>query len=541
MKNKSMWYGFFFLALLSACKTDTATPQVNGQAETNAKQAQEAFSRSKQYLEAWWMVRDSASGLIPQNLTAEADIWNPHNSAADNQAFMVLTASLLDEDLYHGPMKEDLRREVELTARILSLSDEFRFSTQSFSRAEVDTSKIIFGASEYMKDGLMPLLEYIGASPWQERMLQMLDDLSGLVRVAKKIEGNYLGNAPIEEVNGELLQVLTRTYWMTGNEAYLDWAIDIGDYYLLGERDILQFEKFRLRDHGCEIVGGLSELYATVHFARPEKKEKYQTAYYKLLDRILEIGTNEHGMFYDEINLKSGEVIQERLVDGFGYLYNAYYTVYVIDHYQPYKQAVEAALDNLRLYTNFRWQAESADGYADAIESAINLYNRLPKPALAAWIDSEMLVMWSKQQENGMIEAWHGDGNFARTSLMYGLMKTQGATIHPWKANVALGAVRSAQGLYVYISADEGWKGTLKFESARHQSHLKMPLDYPRINQFPEWYPIQSDEQYEMMTEGKDSRKKVKGSQLIEGIKVDVPKGSAVRMVIKKIPENPPV
>jgi len=83
----------------------------------------------------------------------------------------------------------------------------------------------------------------------------------------------------------------------------LDWAEAIGDHYLLGDhhptRDL---EYLRLRDHRCELISGLCELYVTLHFARPEKKKIYQQPLYEMLDRILEVGRNEDGFFYDGIN-----------------------------------------------------------------------------------------------------------------------------------------------------------------------------------------------------------------------------------------------
>ena len=54
---------------------------------------------------------------------------------------------------------------------------------------------------------------------------------------------------------------------------------------------------------------------------------------------------------------------------------------------------------------------------------------------------SEIQVMWSMQDSShrpntsqwrsyGVIEGWHGDGNFARTTIMYCLWKTQGVTAY---------------------------------------------------------------------------------------------------------------
>ena len=51
-------------------------------------------------------------------------------------------------------------------------------------------------------------------------------------------------------------------------------------------------------------------------------------------------------------------------------------------------------------YRNFDWESGSSDGYADAIEGALNLYAREPLASTAAWIDSEITVMWSMQDSS---------------------------------------------------------------------------------------------------------------------------------------------
>ncbi len=102
-----------------------------------------------------------------------------------------------------------------------------------------------------------------------------------------------------------------------------------------------------------------------------------------MLDRILEVGRNEDGFFYDAINPKTGEVIKERVADTWGYTLNGYYGVYLIDKKPAYKQAVLKTFSNLHAYKNQDWESGSSDGYADAIESALNLYNRIPDPEVA--------------------------------------------------------------------------------------------------------------------------------------------------------------
>jgi hypothetical protein len=346
---------------------------------------------------------------------------------------------------------------------------------------------------EYIKDGLLPITVWLGKSPWSDRMLEMLKDLHKEIEVASEIKEKGWGLASREEVNGDLLQVLSRMYWMTGDKEYLDWAILIGDYYLLGDHHPTKnLTYLRLRDHGCELISGLCELYAAVNTARPDKKAAYQKPLTETLDRILEVSRNDHGLFYDGINPQTGEITHPRIADNWGYTLNGFYTVYLIDKNPAYKDAVLKVFSNLDAYRNFDWEGGSADGYADAVEGALNLHNRIPAPNVARWIDSEIEVMWAKQREDGIIEGWHGDGNFARTTLMYNLWKSKGLHVEPWRADLYLGAEQKGDSLLITLRSSEPWKGKLYFDYSRFKENMKLPIDWPRINQFPEWFTVKT-------------------------------------------------
>ena len=105
----------------------------------------------------------------------------------------------------------------------------------------------------------------MGASPWQDRMMEMLDELFRHSDDFTRLGKYFKRASSVEEINGEMLQILSRVYWMTGMEKYLNRAIKIADHYLL-EMDFSQTDYLRLRDHGCEIIGGLSELFLTLHY-----------------------------------------------------------------------------------------------------------------------------------------------------------------------------------------------------------------------------------------------------------------------------------
>lgn len=522
--------------IFSSCSVNPVfQSEIVNRAVENGKQASEGFSKSLKFVNGWMTKTDSVTGLIPTNLTKSSDVWEPHNSAADNYAFMVLTAYLTDKDLYNGKMLEMLNTERKLTSRVKSLPDIWSFSKQNFLSDELKMSQVIFGTSEYIKDGLIPINEYIGKSAWQERMMEMLDDLQEHLVNPADLETLYSERmASVEEVNGNMLQILSRMYWMTGEQKYLEWAIKIGDYYLLGERDLSQIEYLRIRDHGCEIIGGLSELYVTVHFANPGKKELYKTQFYKVLDRILEIGRNEDGLFYNAVNAKTGEIVDGKIVDNWGYIFDAYYSVYLVDKKEEYREAVLKGFEKLNEnYRNYAWEGTSHDGYADALESGINLYNREPVAELKSWIDSEMQVMFAMQQPDGIIGGWHGDGNFARTAIMYSLWKTQGATIQPWCADVVLGAERTENETYFVLTAETDWEGKLVFDVPRHKTILHLPIDYPRINQFPEWFTAEEGMEYSIVSSQKNLTGKFTGKQLTEGLPVKLNAGEKLVVSVK--------
>jgi hypothetical protein len=257
-----------------------------------------------------------------------------------------------------------------------------------------------------------------------------------------------------------------------------------------------------------------------------------------MLDRILKIGRNEHGLFYNSINPQTGEH-SDGIADTWGYNLNGFYTVYLIDRTQAYRDAVLKALGSLNQhYKSYMWEGsrDSADGYADSIESAINLYNREPVPSSAQWIDSETKVMWNKQQPDGVIEGWHGDGNFARTTIMYCLWKTKGITIRPWREDVIFGAVQEGDTLKISIVADKKWEGKILFDTPRHETNMKMPLDWPRINQFPQWFTVQREKRYVVHDPTSSTTTTYTGKQLRKGITTNLQPGVGYHLLVSPAP-----
>lgn len=535
--------------LIVSCKTTSpeisdGEKQIFEKAMQNAAQANEGFIRSANYMKAWLAEADPESKLVPRRLSgADRDIWNAQDCAADNYPFLVLTSFFTDQERFHGLMTEMLESEVALTSRVKSMPDTYSFSKRGYLHDTVSMDRIIFGTSEYMKDGLLPLTEWLGRSQWADRMITMLKDMDDHINIADEFAKEGFGNAPAAEVNGELLQVLSRAYWMTGDLKYLDWAMQIGDHFLLGAGYPLSgFDYLKMRDHGCELVAGLCELYVTLHFANVEKKGVYQKPLYQLLDYILAHGRNADGLFYNAINPRTGEILSENLADTWGYTLNGFYDIYMLDSVAAYHDAVTVIFKNLHKYHNYNWENHGADGYADAIEGALNLYNRVPDDRAAEWIDAEIKVMWSMQdsshranaqqwKNSGIIEGWYGDGNFARTTIMYNLWKSKGTYLQPWNEAVRLGAEMKGDSLYITIQAQSAWEGRLHFDRARHAVEMRLPIDWPRINQFPEWYTVSADTRYQLAEMG-GNLKVTEGQKLIDGIPLMLQAGETKRFLL---------
>jgi hypothetical protein len=417
-----------------------------------------------------------------------------------------------------------------------ALPGDYDFNKEGFRHDEPDLSRLIFDGSEYVKDGLMPITELLGHTPWSERMIAIVDSI-----LENASFETPFGTLPADnvEVNGEMMQVLGRLHFMTGKAEYLDVACRIADYYLLGDhhptRDL---DELSLDDHACELISGLTEVYIACHLLRPDKAKAYHPAIHQLLDRVLETGTDEFGLMYERVNPKTAEVIRSHRSDNWGYNYNGFYTVYLADRTSRFRAATIKAMASLKPhYMKYPWEGWGSDGIADSVEGAINLFNREPNvEGVPEWIDRNMARMLLLQQSDGVIEGWHGDGNYARTAIMWALMKQQGVTIQPWREDVKLGAVRDGDAVQLVLTSDRPWQGQLIFDKPRHRTVMRLPLDYPRINQFPEWFTVETDATYrfeDVDANDNVAQQEVSGRTLLNGLPLQLEPGGKRRLRIE--------
>ncbi|HEY7511922.1 MAG TPA: hypothetical protein VIG50_16805, partial [Vicinamibacteria bacterium] len=398
-----------------------------------------------------------------------------------------------------------------------------------------------FGAAEYAKDGLLAITELLGRTPWFHRMADMTAALMERSAVPTRF-----GPLPDHgaELNGDVLQTLVRLAAMTGDPRFASWARRIGDAYVLDVLPALHglpgyewdFEKragpdrMRLRDHGNEIVVGLALLHALESDRGGERAASYREPLGRMLDRIL-AAANPDGMLPNEFRPSDLATLDPRLSDNWGYVYGAVYTHFMVTGDARYRDAVRRVLANLPKYRGHDWENGSHDGYADAIESALYLYAREPVPEAADWIESEVVRLIAFQQEDGTIERWYGDGNWARTLLLYAMWKTQGTFLEGWREGVKLGAVRDGERLLVSLEAPADWRGRLRFDHARHRRSLNFRQNYVRLNEWPEWFTVDENSLYQLTDAAGRTAVRL-GSELKDGFEVAGP----VRLFVEKAP-----
>ena len=491
-----------------------------------------------------WLHEIALPKIDPSTGLYKADgKWNYRDTAADCYPFFIWAAHVVDKNVLNGPARSVLHREIALcnTGQRIPVPWDFEKGAPA---TDTEWDDMVFQASEYVKDGLIAIVEVTGPDEWFDRMRAIEDDLWATARYdtpSGKIPSTNV------EVNGEQLQALARLFTMTGEAKYLDWADRLADYYFNDE----DFVVTRLRDHGCEIIGGLGLLHAVETTHRPDRANQYAPKLKHLFDTILARGCNEDGMMYDTLReaptgLKDvvGAAVEavtgkkeDRLSDGWGYNYVGYLCYDMATGTNTYRAQVERVLKNTAkpLYQDYPWEGESIDGFADSIEGALYLLNRVPVPEGFAWVDRETknnLVDHPSRLENG--DLWGTmklQANGVRTVLIHSLMHTQGVIARPWQQGLELGAAPRDKGLVISLRSEDGYTGALEFDLPRHRVYMGFANDWPRMNTLPEWFTVDPEATYSVQ-QGDAPPHLYTGRQLHAGLAVAVEPGEPVSIVV---------
>ncbi|MEN8132091.1 MAG: DUF6798 domain-containing protein [Pseudomonadota bacterium] len=512
-------------------------------ASVNAGLAREASYRAIKTLKAWESVRDPETGLVPRALRPNMAFWNPKDTAADLFPFLLIAGQMFDPD------SEELWLDALATERAISGSLPKTIRFQPTRVIEDSPASLVFGASEYAKDGLLAVAERSGRGAWFDRLEEIMQALIAQASVSTARGPVPSSNA---EVNGEILQVLARLHHATGKEEYLQMAERITEAYLFdvipaheglppedwrqGKKN-LSSSRFRLRDHGSEVIPGLAEVYLLETILGRPQADRYREPLKRLLDEVLVTGRTEDGLWVSSVDIRTREPVDETIADTWGYVLNAYQMFDLAEGISLYSNEVERTMRAAAALRSYPWHGQLHDGYADSIESMLNLLPWHDDPEFHRWVDDEIESMFAMQSESGFVEEGYLDGNFIRTALLYAQYKTRGINPTPWREDVSVGAAMDKEKgeLHVHVDAESSWTGRLKFDQPRHEMIWNLPFDYPRLNASPEWNVFVPHRMYSVQNLELNETLLMSGKALSEGLPVSVPAdGSPVRLVVSE-------
>ena len=512
-----------------------------GAARVGGLLAAEAQIRAARVL-AWWVGQlDPETGLLPKGVEAGDHLWDYADAGADLFPHLLIAATLL------SPGAVDPLTAVIPAEDALNVTGLPRNIDLDTNRQDPRVRDRMYGAVEYAKDGLLPLTERLGAGPWFGRM----QEIATAIDDARDVRTRF-GPIPSEEgeVNGQVLQVLARLYWATGDPAYREAAEPIARAYLElalpatnwvptrswdFERERTTTSAVQLRDHGNEIIAGLVEYHLIETALGLPSATGHRTAVRQMLDRLLDVGRRPGGLWESAIDLETGARLKDTLSDNWGYLYAAYLTQALIEEQWPggdarvaarYRAAAAEGLNAASALDFYPWQGDEQDGYADTIESALYLLNRLDVPVAAHWVDRQAGTLFGAQDEHGTVEQGYLDGNFVRTSLLYAAWQSGGLRLDPWMPAATVGATRDGGCATIVVSAGRDWQGRLVFDTPRHALHLKLPVNYPRLNEWPEWFTVDQAARYRLVDAAAGEDRLVDGTELGAGVPLTLSAGS---------------
>jgi len=544
-------------AVVATAATSGFDQDAWSRAENNSRIYDECGRGARQILTGWLEIkRDSETHLY-----SRGGEWNYQNEAADHYSSLVLMAYHLQPELNerNGALHTTLANSIRLCTTDSGLPSTFNLKNKTPGKVDVGA------ICEWLRDGLLRMVELIGTDNDYFREFVRLTD-------AVLANGNRRGGLSTIvkgfEDEGNLMQVLARLAAMSGQTKYLDVAEVMADNYLLAD-PLAKIEKFNFVDHGCELVPGLTELFIMESKLNRPKARLYREPLRRLLDRLLEVGRHpESGLWYCRANLQgdqpkqqgqprkrkqpgiSGAEFDSDVPHCWGYVLFAYENYDRATGENRYRAAVEKPMrwlaanrsrfDELK---NRQWPWNfSAGCFGDSYESMIILWNRYSDVlGVPEWLDWTTWVGGLRRQADprfGPGVGGHTDGCIGRNLCAHMMLQSQGVRAVPYQDGLGCGAVRSHNGLRVFVRSEKAWSGRLCFDQRRNAYPLAT-IDWARVNEMPQWFVVDPASVYEVRMDEADSAH-LQGETLIRGIELTLAAGRQHRIeVVRTVRRRP--
>ena len=513
-----------------------------GVARLNAIFAAEGFRRSRLVLDRWLTRFDPATGLLPSSLEPDGQLWAYGDTGSDLYPHLAIATHLL------APEHDRLFTRLLEAERKLGpdVPDDVRIP--GGQPVGLDLNDRIFGTAEYAKDGLLPMLDRLGPDPWLGRLVEIADKI--LAASATPTRSHGMMPADSTEVNGDMLQVLARAYWATGDKKYLEAANRIGRTYTqevfptttylppnrwdFVEKEPLDRRRFRLSDHGNEIL-----LRPARVAPRRDRRRRSRGRHGPPGDppdagpprrQGPEPGRPLDAGHRDPLRQgRSGRLLRQLGLRLAGVPDPGARRVGSRPDGDPaagarYREVAAKSLGALASYRFYNWQSGEMDGYADAIESAIYILHEVDDPAAELWLDDQIGALYGFQKPDGAVVERDLDGNFIRSALLNAFRLTGGARLDPWSPDLLLGGSRDGDCLTLWATSSQDWQGKLILDRPRHRDFMNMPYDYPRLNKWPEWFTAAAGTAYRV-TDSQGTTSDLDGKALIDGLPLTLPAG----------------
>lgn len=456
----------------------------------NAALAADALTRATRIHDAWMSLRNPSTKLFPQSATNPE--WNYRNTAADFFGFEFALAQELN--LPSVPLLRETLQAERAANPAGATGGLCRAIDSSSGRTGGQTARErMFATCEYLKDGLTPLYERHGDPAVLERMKELADAI-----IASSAVQSRLGKIPSRdsEINGDVLQAFGRLGFACGpksGEKYHAMLATIADaivgqmlthpeasgvplHFYDYQTDRFSSGVVRLRDHGNETAVGLAEAFATAVALKSDpawaaSADRWAEPLARMYEIILARGVNADGLLVTQLDGGGGggpkpqprhelTITDPEPCDNWGYLLTG--VLLFIQAEQRHNSIAPARLDALLARVdavalavirtdNLRWEGDNPDGFADTIESAIQIAAHRPaiRERLLNWADTQIVHLFQAQKPDGFCTGDYLDGNILRTAMMYADAR------RPLQQTVPI-------------------------------NHMRLPWNWPRINAWPD-------------------------------------------------------
>jgi len=327
-------------------------------------------------LVAWDGEKYEEVGLHPYRLRTgnHYDLYVPEQNGADFYPFFEIAEDITGNYYGFSEHLEKVRYDEMGFVEVIDLRTG-NVLDSGIAIGERGFNERLFGTSEFIKDGLLPLIDY-GDEEAYDLAIELLE------KIIENCGASCLEEQD-NEVRGELLMISSRF----GYEDYASLIYEIST-------ENFDFDNFVFTDHSNEIIQGFGEYYLMEESTKDEITE------------ILE------GINSDDIKFFRGS--ETNYESNANYMLNAYYQL----GYDLSETTEE--LNNLNIF-DF---AANIDDSADTIEELIYLNSIFESDEIDVFIETSMSVLLAQQKDDGFYTYTYLDGNVMRTLILFYLYKT---------------------------------------------------------------------------------------------------------------------